>query len=1202
MKELSTINSHVTLSGGWYKMKHTTKAIYGVYKYNTDILMKLRPRLIDKDQVFVTPGLPQVFLQIPECELPYLFNYTLGVNHYATSSGGFSFYKDDELIMEFGFPVTKGLCCVCAKRPNSCICDWYKIDVFDSITQKVILPRIMRDLANEDIKKAFNNNNSPDNYAINPVFVDIRRDLNRYYLTSVDLVPANSMIVWGTNRVYDQSPFVSSLNSFDLYITAYFKIARQCISVDNGGDSILPSSSIQAAISRTSNSSKISHYKQGVLQKESILPKDLPSQAELPTRVTVHNNESRISVVDESSTVPKLQPSGGTVSENIDQEIEKTIEGLPFIKDLGPKPNESDKVAHSRWRALYEHAKLSCIKLYNYVRTIRAGRDASQKGLDRNTLYTFMKAKSFDKNILFRTKLKILDYLHKKFDVQPDYDDLNVTDIDGNSYIIVQGGMKLRTEEEHLRQKIFKNHTLVGRIAQFVFEFCVGAENVESILGSDDSNLGKFISVSKVLIFKVLKSILKNPELLGISVTLFIAIMNYKSLLEHAKAYYEYRTLPETVQPLNTVFPVEGFLGALSNHSIGVMFGALALTASWKRVLSSKTKEGDDFFSILNCGVITTGVLLAGTSAFLEAVNLTAYSQVACAKRFYKPGLPGNVKIAHFKPHAEKQSHGKRILNKCHQCNTKYTDTTLVECPSCKCRLKKKCECGIEFRPAMKNHVLCDSCFVKSKPSLSKQEEQIKSTNYPKEPKLENPLTQINKVNQAIKDNEKKAGQQNKKKRKRNRKGNKKTSHSKDHQDLPTGGNEKQYIQYDNTEAIEDDRYEGMEEEDRRKYYEEHYFEEPYAGNQRDPHYEQFLYDKMIEDYGSEQEFIMVHGDDLHPYYFNYLDDATMENRILDLLYHAAELNGYRDEWINDYKYDYHDKYDKYEKEYEKMEKEQYNKWKSGKIKGGRTNKDKNNWINYADYEDIVLNQSEGYIGSGRKVHHSKTKAVVAVSFARYRHRNDPVKKVKVVTPRTKRAMSAIKTITSNKKANGKESHSKVPVDLSGNIIGVCNADGFIVGNAVLISKNYALGLKHYQGVDHVAQTIKGTKMTISPIADKIVLEGPDFDKLVLYRLSNDLVFKTLRAKVHSGTCDAMIFGGDKFKHIQISSVELRDGFLRWNGDSVRGDCGAAILDRDGNLIGIHAGADKSNRVAKGLFGLPILSTHLEKFRSLSVF
>ena len=40
------------------------------------------------------------------------------------------------------------------------------------------------------------------------------------------------------------------------------------------GDSILPSSSIQAAISRTSNSSKISHYKQGVLQKESILPKD----------------------------------------------------------------------------------------------------------------------------------------------------------------------------------------------------------------------------------------------------------------------------------------------------------------------------------------------------------------------------------------------------------------------------------------------------------------------------------------------------------------------------------------------------------------------------------------------------------------------------------------------------------------------------------------------------------------------------------------------------------------------------------------------------------------------------------------------------------------------------------------------------------------------------------------------------------------
>ena len=45
----------------------------------------------------------------------------------------------------------------------------------------------MRDLANEDIKKAFNNNNSPDNYAINPVFVDIRRDLNRYYLTSVDL-------------------------------------------------------------------------------------------------------------------------------------------------------------------------------------------------------------------------------------------------------------------------------------------------------------------------------------------------------------------------------------------------------------------------------------------------------------------------------------------------------------------------------------------------------------------------------------------------------------------------------------------------------------------------------------------------------------------------------------------------------------------------------------------------------------------------------------------------------------------------------------------------------------------------------------------------------------------------------------------------------------------------------------------------------
>lgn len=784
-------------------------------------------------------------------------------------------------------------------------------------------------------------------------------------------------------------------------------------------------------------------------------------------------------------------------------------------------------------------------------------------------------------------------------------------------FIIFDDGGNIQrpeTEEELLRNQILQTHTVTGALCKIVLEILVGADNLLDLLPKEGnvSYISAIFKGIKLFLLRVIAAAINNPELLGLATAFVVVLINYGKLMEHAKDFYANRVSQDSIQPIFTVFPVEGVLGAISMNTIPLMFGSLVLGGAWKAVMraplekarkerenqriSEREKEEEvvSIFGLLNTTVITTSVAVGCISLFIEAINLAAYSSQKYPKKFYHPSNgKGNVKIAadvkqsHSvdevkpvqKPIVEEQpkiSHRFNmskftVLKKCWNCRCRLDDVNQLSCNNCDTKFKRNCnECNKEFTPAFRSHLKCDTCFTKKKdPVIKQQEEKIKSTPIPKEKKndiYEDAMNDIKKINNVIKENKKKE------KKKQSHKGTRVTP--------------KPWINYENMDPEYD--YEKDE-----KYRDEH--DEEFLTD-RQSQYDLYIHSQIIDEYGSISNFISAN--DLY-------DHRDFEGKMYDSDYEVAyavmrEANhrdGTDKEWFSNYKNnnDYHQ--------------EVGDDFWNGKSKGGKKYKGKNEYTNYQDWKDVKRFNWQHHSGSPSAAYHDllhnialylKPKSKIFRPNMEIKNGKRVIKVRPGLKDRVSRRSKLIKELFN--KDSKKESHSKISVSLGDNIVSVCNADKFKVAHGVLITPRLVLGCNHYGDVNFVSQKLSISPVKFASIVKIVKLNGPRFDQLTLYELDSDLVHRPMKLGVHSGSADAVIMGGDNHKYMQLSSVVKDEaGYLRWNGDSVHGDCGGMILNTNGHLIGLHAGKDVSSSVTKGLFGLPLTADHLDFFRQKGV-
>jgi len=168
------------------------------------------------------------------------------------------------------------------------------------------------------------------------------------------------------------------------------------------------------------------------------------------------------------------------------------------------------------------------------------------------------------------------------------------------------------------------------------------------------------------------------------------------------------------------------------------------------------------------------------------------------------------------------------------------------------------------------------------------------------------------------------------------------------------------------------------------------------------------------------------------------------------------------------------------------------------------------------------------------------------------------------------------------------EYHSKIAVTCTQNIVKMLNSEGQIIGNGVLIGTRTVLFPGHYLKSNpvKVVQRIPGSQDKISQLVSKVELPGPKADHIICGTLSVTLKHVGMKLTVAKGDSAGMWFSNN---FMQVSNVTVTDdGYLKYQGDSIPGDCGQVIIDENGNVLGIHIGIDKTKKASRVCIGLPI--------------
>jgi len=182
--------------------------------------------------------------------------------------------------------------------------------------------------------------------------------------------------------------------------------------------------------------------------------------------------------------------------------------------------------------------------------------------------------------------------------------------------------------------------------------------------------------------------------------------------------------------------------------------------------------------------------------------------------------------------------------------------------------------------------------------------------------------------------------------------------------------------------------------------------------------------------------------------------------------------------------------------------------------------------------------------------------------------------------------------------------HSKVPLASYGANIVHCKMGSDIIGYGMLVSNSYLLAPGHYPKFSSIrvlgqsrSHKRRDTPCTfVRTFGESLGL----VDHLVLYQLADVVPYLKVKFNV-ANTHSTGVMLANSF--IQVSAIELleKEGRLQYTGDSIRGDCGQAIVDTDsGSIIGIHVAINRT--ASRVCIGIPFTAQLMREFADSQLF
>lgn len=237
---------------------------------------------------------------------------------------------------------------------------------------------------------------------------------------------------------------------------------------------------------------------------------------------------------------------------------------------------------------------------------------------------------------------------------------------------------------------------------------------------------------------------------------------------------------------------------------------------------------------------------------------------------------------------------------------------------------------------------------------------------------------------------------------------------------------------------------------------------------------------------------------------------------------------------------------------------------------------------NVQDNEDIVLNQKQAEKDEADWIKFMEQKGIF----------HSRVNGKTVVNNIPKKNLTQFESTTAKLKET--VFHSKISNNVFNNTVHVISADGMIIGWGTLVSDTQMLIPGHYMNSKPVIAATKRGNSRVA-IAKRQVCDTKTDDCIIICTLEKPLPYCGAKLKIAKGTDFGVFCSANSF---QVSSFTLKDHKLVYTGDSIHGDCGQALINENGEVIGIHMGTSQSHKTSRICHGIPITADVLSKLES----
>jgi hypothetical protein len=185
------------------------------------------------------------------------------------------------------------------------------------------------------------------------------------------------------------------------------------------------------------------------------------------------------------------------------------------------------------------------------------------------------------------------------------------------------------------------------------------------------------------------------------------------------------------------------------------------------------------------------------------------------------------------------------------------------------------------------------------------------------------------------------------------------------------------------------------------------------------------------------------------------------------------------------------------------------------------------------------------------------------------------------------------KTCETDKVFDEVEKHSKIPLRSVGNNVVKMGTSTDTIGYGYVIGVNYIIAPGHYKDVTHVYAP-KALPVTL---VKKIVAKH---DNIHIYRCDTKLTVRDFPLALPKSEFPALITA-PAFTQVSSAVYNPTEGLLTYTIDSVAGDCGQPVIDAEtGCIVGIHIGVNKLQKVARVAYATAFTETVLREIKDFT--